>query len=123
MTTIATAWLTQHAQGRAQRHADRVARRERFYGTFIDEASTLYTDALTHDRIDPSKFVRIYATVGKLRLFATADVVSKADAVVKEISDIYYLPNRDFSQHEIAPETELKTLRAFSEACRNELVG
>jgi len=122
LTSIATTWLGHRAQGRAQRHADRVARRERFYGGFIDEASKLYIDALTHQQIDPSKFVEIYATIGKLRLFASADIVTKADAVIREISDIYYLPNRDFSRHETNPKTELTTLRAFSEACRNELL-
>ena len=36
MTSIGTTWLTQHAQGRAHRNADRLARRERLYGGFID---------------------------------------------------------------------------------------
>jgi len=53
----------------------------------MEEASKLFTDALSHELDDPSKFVRLYALVGNLRLFAAADDV----------------------------------LRAFSEACREEL--
>ena len=70
VASIATTWLTQHSQDRSQRHAQSVSRRERLYGDFIDEASTLFIDALTHDQIDPSKFVQIYALIRKLRLFA-----------------------------------------------------
>jgi hypothetical protein len=85
VTAIASTWLVQHSQARNQRRADMVARRQQFYGNFIDEASKLYIDALTHDQIDPSKFVQIYATIGKLRLFAPADVVTKADEVIRQI--------------------------------------
>lgn len=121
MTSIGTTWLTQHAQSRARRDADRLARRERLYGGFIDEASMLYIDALTHDKVDPSKFVHIYATIGKLRLFAPADIVSEADKVMRDILEVYRRPNPDFSNRETAAKAALNILQAFSEACRNEL--
>ena len=90
MASIATTWLTQHSEDRAQRHAESVGRRERLYGDFIDGSSTLFVDALTRETgSDPSKFVQIYATIGKLRLFASADVVSQADKAMKDISEIY----------------------------------
>lgn len=119
--SIATTWLTQHSQDRSQRHAQSVGRRERLYGDFIDEASTLFVDALTHEQIDPSKFVQIYATIGKLRLFASADVVSNAEKVMQDIVVVYRLPNRDFTKQEAPPEPNLNILQAFSEACRNDL--
>ena len=121
MTSIGATWLNHHSQRRAQRHADRLARRERLYGGFIDQASVLYIDALTHDKVDPSKFVQIYATIGKLRLFAPADIVSEADKVMTDIIEVYRLPNPDFSDREGAPKAALNILQAFSEACRNEL--
>jgi hypothetical protein len=121
MASIATTWLTQHSQDRSQRHSQSEARRERLYGDFIDEASKLYIDALTHERGDPSQFVQIYATIGKLRLFASADIVSKADQVMRDISKTYSLPKRDFTQRQDDATRELNTLRAFSEACREDL--
>ena len=121
VASIATTWLTQHPQDRSQRHAQSVGLRERLYGDFIDEASMLFIDALTHGQIDPSKFVQIYATIGKLRLFASADVVSNADKVMRDVFVVYYLPNRDFAKQGVPPEEDLNMLQAFSEACRNDL--
>ena len=40
---------------------------------------------------------------------------------MKDIKEIYYLPNRNFTKREAAPETNLNILQAFSEACRNDL--
>jgi hypothetical protein len=63
VASFATTWLTQDAQSRAQRLAQAMTRRERLYGEFIEEASRLFTDAITHQLDDPSKFVRLYALV------------------------------------------------------------
>src|ERR1700676_756324 len=59
VASFATTWLTQDAQERTRRVAHRVTRREHLYGEFIEEASRLFTDALTHELDDPSKFVRL----------------------------------------------------------------
>ena len=89
-------WLTQHGQARAQPVAQAIARREHLYDEFIDEASKLFTDAPSHEFDDPSKFVRLYAWTAKLRLFASANVVSKAEEVMRRILEIYDRPNIDF---------------------------
>ena|SRR5882757_1566865 len=68
VASFATTWLTQDAQVRAQRFAQAMTRRERLYGEFIEEASKLFADSLAHQLDDPSKFVRLYALVGRLRL-------------------------------------------------------
>jgi hypothetical protein len=92
VASFATTWLTQDAQSRAQRLAQAMTRRERLYGEFIEEASRLFTDAITHQLDDPSKFVRLYALVGRLRLCAPANVIAKAEEVMQQT---YRLPNRD----------------------------
>ncbi len=121
LASFTTTWLTQHAQERAQRFAQAMARRERLYGEFIEEASKLFTDALTHELEDPSKFVRLYALVGKLRLFASANVISKAEEVMRRIIETYDLPNKDFRNPEERQEHDVDVLRALSEACREDL--
>src|SRR6266404_1338043 len=121
LASFATTWLTQHAQQRAQRFGQAMARREHLYGDFIEEASKLITDALTHELDDPSKFVRLYALVGKLRLFASAIVISRAEEVMRCIYETYNLPNRDFRNLEATQERDVDVLRAFSEACREDL--
>jgi hypothetical protein len=121
LASFATTWLTQHAQERGQRFAQAMARREHLYTEFIEEASKLFTDALTHQLDDPSKFVRLYALVGKLRLFASADVIAKAEEVMRRVIETYNLPNRDFRNPEARQEPDVDVLRAFSEACREDL--
>ena len=121
LASFATTWLTQHSQERAQRSAQAMALRQRLYGEFIEEASKLFTDALTHELDDPSKFVRLYAVVGKLRLFAAANVISRAEEVMQLIVETYHQPNRDFRNPQESQEADVDVLRAFSEACREEL--
>jgi hypothetical protein len=121
LATFATTWLANHAQTNAQRLAQAMARQEHLYGRFIDEAAKSITDALTHELDDPSKLVRLYALVGKLRLFASANVVSQAEEVMQRIVETYNLPNRDFNNPEDRRRQDADLLRAFSEACREDL--
>jgi hypothetical protein len=121
IASFATTWLTQHGQMRAQRVAQAIARREHLYDEFIDEASKLFTDALSHEFDDPSKFVRLYALTAKLRLFASINVVSKAEEVMRRIREIYGRPNIDFRKPHSRRADEVDLLRAFSEACREDL--
>ena len=121
LASFATTWLTQHSQERAQRFAQAMTRREHLYREFIEEASKLFTDALTHQLEEPSKFVRLYALVGNLRLCASANVIVKAEEVMRQIVETYSLPNIDFRNLEDRQEYDTDALRAFSEACREDL--
>jgi hypothetical protein len=121
IASFATTWLTQDAQGRAQRFAQAMTRRERLYGEFIEEASKLFADSLAHQLDDPSKFVRLYALVGRLRLFAPPHVISSAEEVMQRIAESYHLPNRDFRNPEDRHPDDVDLLRAFSETCREDL--
>src|SRR5260370_34161204 len=119
--SFATTWLTQHEQERAHRFAQAMTRREHLYGEFIDEASKLFTYALTHQLDDPSKFVRLYALVGRLRLLAPAVVIAKAEEVMQHIVETYHLPKRDFSNPEERRRHDVALLRASRETCREDL--
>jgi hypothetical protein len=59
--------------------------------------------------------------MGKLRLFAPANVVARADEVMGRIIEIYDLPNRDFRNPGDRPKEDADILREFSEACREDL--
>ncbi len=84
--SLGTTWLTQRYQDRSQRLAQERARRERLFGEFIDQASQLYADALSHTALeDPARLVPLYATIGKLRLFASERTIAAADAVMGRI--------------------------------------
>jgi hypothetical protein len=62
-----------NAQNRATYLNQQRAKREALYTEFIDEASRLFTDALSHEMEDLSKMVHLYSITNKIRLFASPD--------------------------------------------------
>ena len=121
LASFATTWLTQYKQERAQRFAQAMALRHRLYEEFIEEASKLFTDALTHELDDPSKFLRLYALVGKLRLFATANVISRAEEAMRLIVETYNLPSRDFRNPQKRQETGVLEPWSNSRCCKSPM--
>jgi hypothetical protein len=120
---IITTWLTNFAQERARRMEHTRSHRENLYGDFIEEASRIFSDALSHKLDDVSKLVKLYATLSKLRLFAPADVLLAANDVMEQLIQTYEMPVADF-RILIRAESmrNLDVLRVFSEVCRKGLV-
>jgi hypothetical protein len=121
LATLATTWLTQRYQDRSLRKAAENTRRERLFGEFIDIASKLLGDAITHSLDDPAKLIPLYANLGKLRLFASKATIRSARDTLERIVDIYNSPNKNFRLSE-ASDDSLDILASFTENCRNELV-
>ena len=122
LTSVASAWLTQHHQDRANRLSGEKARRQKLYKQFIDAASTLYADALAHDQAEVSALVDVYALISRMRVVSSSAVIEKADAVVHLIVDTYFTPNKTFPEfRELMNSHAVDPLRAFSEECRAEL--
>ena len=122
LTSLASAWLTQHRQDRATRLAQDKTRRQKLYGRFIDEASKLYADALVHDKAELSALVGVYALISRMRVQSSSGVVEKAEAVVHMVLDTYFAPNKTFPEfRDLMNGRSADPLRAFSEECREEL--
>lgn len=119
--SFASSWLTLSSQERATRLGQALSQRQQFYGDFIDEAARLIADALTHHLDDPSKIVRLYAMVGKMRLFGPPHIVARAEAVMRQIIEIYERPNVDFHDPSQTRQDSADVLRQFSEMCRRDL--
>jgi len=121
LVSIATTWLTQHHQDESRRRAQEYTRRERIFVEFIDLSSKAYVDALLETSIkDPAKVVSLYATMGKLRLFASGAIVEAAEKVMSRILETYYGPKFDLENRPAVDHTS-DILREFSERCRAEL--
>ena len=123
LASFATTWITQHAQERNSIQAQSFARRERLYGEFIDEASSVFADALLHQLTESTRMVRLYAIRSKLRLFAPTAVTKAADEAVKRIIDTYMAPDMmpiDLSRVDMA---RLDFLQSFTEFCRDDLLA
>ena len=123
LTSLATTWFTLHSQERATRAAREMTRRETLYGQFIEEAAKLYTDALMNEGEDAKKFIGLYALTSKLRLFGSPEVLATTEQLIVQIIKIYEDPKKDFEWAKSSRDPRnMDILRAFSEACRKELV-
>ncbi|QIP05193.1 hypothetical protein [Bradyrhizobium symbiodeficiens] len=124
LTSIASAWLTQHRQDRAARLLQDRARRRELYAQFINEASRLYADALAHNEAEISSLVGVYSLISQMRILSSPGVVERAEELIRMIVGTYFTPNKTLPElrHLIDSHT-LDPLRRFSEECRMELGG
>ncbi len=124
LATLVASWVSQRSQQKAERMSRAVSKRQELYEEFIDEASKLYADGMIHELGDPSKLVRLYAVLNKLRLSAPARMLAKAEEIMPRILQLYQAPapkkHFDLSQA-IQRHDDLDLLRAFSDACRDDL--
>jgi hypothetical protein len=121
VASLATTWLTHRHQQENRRRAGENTRLERIFEEFIDSASKAFGDALLQTSMeDPSKVVPLYATMKKLRLFASQRAVEAADKVMSRVVETYYAPKFDL-QTKPAANDDIDILREFVEMCRAEL--
>jgi hypothetical protein len=119
--SLATTWLTQRHQDETRRRAQQNVRRERVFVEFIDLSSKAFVDALQQTSIGDAKQVMpLYATMGKLRLFASPRTIEAAERVMDRIIETYYSPKLDTQAR---PDLDRKSdvLREFADCCRAEL--
>jgi hypothetical protein len=122
LTSLATTWLAQHAQFRAQRVEHDLGKREDLYRDFIQEAAKLYADAFEHDKADFAKLVTLYALIGRMRTRSSQKIVDSADRVARVIVETYLAPNRSFRDlPALLEDHSMDPLLEFSNACREEL--
>jgi len=120
-TSVVASWLTQHAQAKAQRLAQNQLRRQDIYEKFIKNAAKLYIHALQNDKGEVSDLMELYADLSRMRTLSSANVVDRADQIVKNIINAYLEPNKTFPElREMANSGLIDPLRDFSEACRAE---
>jgi hypothetical protein len=120
--SIATAWLTQRTQGRRQAVQVETRKREVLYADFITECSKLVLDALDHRLERPETLLQAYSLVNRIRLTSSDAVLHKAEAAMHEILATYRAPNLPIEElHEMSMDNAHDPLKAFSEACRDEL--
>src|SRR5712672_1093159 len=122
ITSIATSWLGQQRQTKEQRRAREKDELQALYKQFIQDASKLYIDALEHNTTEILKLVDIYATLNRMRVLSSPKVIAEADNALRMILDTYAKANTTFSGvRQSISHGFPDPLRAFSEACREEL--
>ena len=90
---------SQRSQGRVQRVASEIAKRETVYADFVMSASSLLLDAYTRDEISlGGNEQRLVGLMNRMRLFAPPDVVGGAEAVLRAILEISLKPSIELRQ-------------------------
>ena len=122
LTSLASSWLSQKAQARAEQLTHHRIRREELYADFIDEATQLYADALEHDKAEIPKLLQLYALIGKMELLSSPKVLKMAQGIGHTIIQTYRGPKKTFNEIEgLLTSDAVKPLPEFSQACRDEL--
>jgi hypothetical protein len=122
LTTLAVTWITQGNQLRASLTARDQSTRHKLYKQFIEEASTLYGDALVNSKVEIPTLVGAYALISRMRVLSSPEIVEKADAALLAIVDIYFSPNKTMAELRVEINGgKLDLLREFSNAARDEL--
>ena len=114
---------SQRFQGRVQRVASEIAKRETVYADFVMSASSLLLNAYTRDEISLSgDEQRLIGLINRMRLFAPPDVVEGAEAVLRAIVEILLKPSIELRQlAKQALSRVVDPLLAFSSICRADL--
>lgn len=122
LTSFTTSWTTLCTQMKSEERASSKDKRQKLYRQFIDQASTLYGDALVHSTLELPGLIDLYALISRMRVISSAPVVEHAVRVTKIITDTFNEPNKTADELRAmiqADGTDL--LLPFSEACRKEL--
>ncbi|HKP01817.1 MAG TPA: hypothetical protein VJU77_00515 [Chthoniobacterales bacterium] len=122
--SVATAWVAQKARNRRAALRAELNRRETLYGEFINECSKRVMDSLERNLDRPETLLSIYALLNRIRLCASEAVLADAVELVKFIMEQYFEPNVSVEEfHERVHNGGIDPLKAFSEACRRELMS
>ena len=123
VASIATAWVTQRAQGQREAVHAEIRKRELVYTEFISECSKLAIDALDHTLDSPSALIQVYGLLNRIKLTSSDSVVKAAETSIEAIVKQYFQPNISIAElrAEVIASHQADPLQGFSEACRYEL--
>ncbi|HEX3420986.1 MAG TPA: hypothetical protein VHT01_07140 [Candidatus Udaeobacter sp.] len=122
--SVATAWVTQRTRNKRERIRAEATKHEALYSEFIDECSNRVMDSLERNLDKPQTLLSIYALLNRIRLCASGAVLTQAVELVRFIMEQYFAPNVTIEEfHERVHNGGIDPLKAFSEACRRELVS
>jgi hypothetical protein len=124
-TSLLAAIYSQRVQDRLQRVASEVAKRETVYADFLMSASNMLLNAFVLAEISlGGDEQRLIGLINRIRLFASADVVNGAEAVLRTIVEIALKPSielRQLAKEALSKSLDPNPLLAFSSICRADL--
>ena len=125
--SITTTWLSQRTQAVRAYAEWRQREQEALFKEFMAEASRLAIDALTHSLEQPDSIIKLYGILSCIRLVSGPEVVRQGELCCRRIVEQYGQPNLTMDEIRAAVAADqvhqLDPLKAFSNACRNELLA
>jgi hypothetical protein len=121
LASSVSTWITQRHQDQRDLLAKRIFHREQLYSDFISESARALADALEHNFRDPSKLIPTYASLSRIRVSSSPDVLTSAEQVVDQIIAIYSEPNLTPEEIQSRAAKRVDPLREFGSICRREL--
>jgi hypothetical protein len=122
--SVATTWIAHNRRSKREARLAEVAKREALYGEFIKECSTRVMDSFERNLDKPETLLSIYALLNRIRLCASDAVLTQAVDLVRFIMEQYFSPNVSLEEfHQRVHDNHIDPLKAFSEACRRELIS
>jgi hypothetical protein len=123
-SSVATAWVTHRSRAKREVLRAEFNKRETLYGEFINECSKQLMDSLERNLDKPDRLMATYALLNRIRLCASEAVLAQAIGLVRFIMDQYFAPSVSLEEfHERVHNERVDPLKAFSEACRRELMS
>ena len=105
--------------------AAEITKRETIYADFLMNASKLLLSAYTHDEIVlGSDEQHLIGLINRMRLFASAEVIGGAEAVLKAIVEISLKPSielRQLAVQSLSKSPDPDPFLRFSLTCRTDL--
>ena len=125
--SIATTWITRHAETIRTHSEWKLRQRESLYNEFITEASRLTVDALAHCLEQPDQLMALYGILSRIRLMSGEEVMRQGEACCRRIMELYGRPNLTTDQIRAVAESHdldgMDPLKEFSTVCRKELLA
>ena len=125
--SLAVAVYTQRYQERLQRIAHEVSKRETVYAEFMMDASNLLLNAYVQDQEKAAlqgDEQRLIGLIHRMRLFAPAEVIGEAEAVLKAIIEILLKPGVGLAQlakNALSRSPDPDPFLRFCRVCRDDL--
>jgi hypothetical protein len=122
LTSFGTTWLTQTTQRRERLVAAERKTRENLYVDFIQEASRMFADALSHEQTEIAQLVKLYSISAHIRMVSSTRIVEASEAVIDAILEAYSRPNRTLAEiRDYAKAGGFNPLHNFAQLSREEL--
>ena len=80
-SSVAATFIGRRLEARWAELVAELEKREKLYGTFVEEAVHLFTDSIQRSAIDPAKIMHLYSKVARIRLTSTDPVLHAAEEV------------------------------------------